>query len=65
MDTVDFAYKILKIVKAKEERIQTMMLNGEVKDWEHYRNLTGQTEALTYVQSEITELLDRMGERFE
>jgi|TARA_R100000687_G_scaffold53186_1_gene42249 hypothetical protein len=42
-----------------------MMLNGEVKDWEHYRNLTGQTEALTYVKSEITELLDRMGERFE
>jgi len=26
-----------------------MMLSGEVKDWEHYRNLTGQTEALTYV----------------
>ena len=42
-----------------------MMLNGEVKDWEHYRNLTGQTEALSYVISEITTLLDKLGERFE
>ena len=62
MDTVDFAYKILKIVKEKEERVQMMLLNGEVKDWEHYRNLTGQTEALTYIKSEITALLERSGE---
>jgi len=45
--------------------VHSMMLNGGVKDWEHYRNLTGQTEALAYIKSEITELLDRLGERFE
>jgi hypothetical protein len=39
-----------------------MLLNGEVKDWEHYRNLTGQTQALTYIKSEITALLERSGE---
>jgi len=42
-----------------------MMLSGEVKNWEHYRNLTGQTQALTYVRSEITALLDRAGESYE
>jgi|TARA_R100000908_G_C3677579_1_gene97712 hypothetical protein len=52
----------LKIVKEKQERVQTMMLNGEVKDWEHYRNLTGQTEALSYVMAEIDTLLERSGE---
>ena len=39
-----------------------MMLNGEVKDWEHYRNLTGQTGALAYVMAEIDTLLERSGE---
>jgi|TARA_R100001377_G_scaffold38682_1_gene21550 hypothetical protein len=50
------------MVEEKEKRVQQMMLNGEVKDWEHYRNLTGQTEALAYVKSEITTLLDKLGE---
>ena len=52
----------MKVVREKQERVQTMMLNGEVKDWEHYRNLTGQTEALAYVISEIDTLLDKSGD---
>mgnify|MGYP000094184804 FL=1 len=39
-----------------------MMLNGEVKNWEHYRHLTGQTEALAYVKTEINTLLDKQGD---
>jgi|TARA_R100000365_G_C2685524_1_gene29332 hypothetical protein len=34
-----------------------MMTNGEVKDWEHYRNLGGHIEALNYVREEIRTLL--------
>ena len=34
-----------------------MMTNGEVKDWEHYRNLTGHIEALNHVREEIRTLL--------
>jgi|TARA_R100001594_G_scaffold122910_1_gene159197 hypothetical protein len=33
------------------------MANGEVKDWEHYKNLTGQIEALNYLREEIRALL--------
>ena len=39
-----------------------MMLSGEVNVWEHYRNLTGQTEALAYMKSEIDTLLDKQGD---
>jgi|TARA_R100001163_G_C5060130_1_gene196886 hypothetical protein len=52
----------LKIVEEKQKRVQQMMLSGEVKDWEHYRNLTGQTEALAYMKSEIDTLLDKQGD---
>ena len=52
----------MRAIATKEQQIQEMMTNGEVKDWEHYRNLTGQTEALAYVKSEITTLLDKLGE---
>jgi|TARA_R110002020_G_scaffold108450_6_gene251349 hypothetical protein len=34
-----------------------MMTNGEVKDWEHYRNLTGHIEALNHVREEIRTIL--------
>jgi len=34
-----------------------MMTNGEVKDWEHYRNLTGHIEALNHVREDIRQLV--------
>ena len=37
------------------------MTNGEVKNWEHYRNLTGHIEALNYIREEIRTILKNQG----
>ena len=37
------------------------MPNGEVKNWEHYRNLTGNIEALNYIREEIRIILKNQG----
>tara|TARA_R110000787_G_scaffold5791_4_gene20797 strand:+ start:435 stop:605 length:171 start_codon:yes stop_codon:yes gene_type:complete len=47
----------MRAIATKEQQIQEMMTNGEVKDWEHYRNLTGQITALNYAREEIKTLL--------
>jgi len=47
----------LRAIDTKEQQIQQMMTNSEVRDWEHYRNLTGQIDALNYVREEIKTLL--------
>ena len=36
------------------------MLGGEIKDYEHYRNLVGQVQALTFIKEEIRDLLKNM-----
>jgi hypothetical protein len=36
------------------------MLGGEIKDYEHYRNLVGQVQALNFVKEEIRDLLKNM-----
>ena len=33
------------------------MTNGETQNWEHYRNLVGQIEALNFIREEIRILL--------
>ena len=48
---------VLCAIGTKEQHIQEIMTNSEVKDWEHYRNLTGQITALNYIREEVKTLL--------
>ena len=57
IDLIQFATAVTRAIEKKEQQIQEMMTNGEVKDWEHYRNLVGHVEALNYVREEIRILL--------
>ena len=36
------------------------MLGGEIKDYEHYKNLVDQVQALNFVKEEIRNLLKNM-----
>ena len=47
----------LRAIDEKEQQLQQILSNGETKDWEHYKNLTGQIEALNYVREEIRQLM--------
>ena len=47
----------MRAIDTKEQQIQEIMTNSEVKDWEHYRNLTGQINALNFIREEIKTLL--------
>jgi|TARA_R110002096_G_scaffold275287_1_gene469030 hypothetical protein len=47
----------MRAIDTKEQHIQEIMTNSEVKDWEHYKNLTGQITALNYIREEVKTLL--------
>lgn len=57
IDEIQFATAVTRAIDKKEQQIQEMMTNGEVKNWEHYKNLTGHIEALNYIREEIRILL--------
>ena len=61
IDEIQFATAVTRAIEKKEQQIQEMMTNGEVKNWEHYRNLTGHIEALNYVREEIRTILKNQG----
>tara|TARA_R100001132_G_C3183319_1_gene38781 strand:+ start:54 stop:233 length:180 start_codon:yes stop_codon:yes gene_type:complete len=48
---------VTRAIEKKEQQIQEIMTNGETQDWEHYRNLVGQIEALNFIREEIRILL--------
>jgi len=47
----------MRAIDTKEQHIQEIMTNSEIKDWEHYKSLTGQITALNYIREEIKTLL--------
>tara|TARA_R100000664_G_scaffold21088_1_gene30335 strand:- start:3941 stop:4099 length:159 start_codon:yes stop_codon:yes gene_type:complete len=47
----------LRAIDEKDQQLQEILSNGEVRDWEHYKNLTGQVEALNYTREEIRQLM--------
>tara|TARA_R110000824_G_scaffold13065_2_gene56993 strand:- start:1133 stop:1312 length:180 start_codon:yes stop_codon:yes gene_type:complete len=48
---------VTRALEKKEQQIQEIMTNGETQNWEHYRNLVGQIEALNFIREEIRILL--------
>lgn len=48
---------VTRAIEKKEQQIQEIMTNGETQNWEHYRNLVGQIEALNFIREEIRILL--------
>ena len=53
MDDIDLADRIKRLVAAEKKNISDTMMDGLLKDVEHYRNLQGQIHALNLVELEI------------
>lgn len=55
MDDIDLADKIRRVIEERQELIKTTMMDGLLRDIEHYRSLQGELTALNLIQQEISE----------
>ena len=55
MDDIDLADKLKRVIEARRSLIVTTMMDGLLKDIEHYKSLQGELTALNLVESEISQ----------
>jgi len=53
MDPIDFAEKLGKELKKKEDQVAETYMSGALKDIEHHKYLQGQLEAIYFIQDFI------------
>ena len=54
MDDITLAEKIKRVIEDRQSLIQTTMMDGMLKDIEHYRSLQGELTALNLIQQEVS-----------
>mgnify|MGYP003109054474 CR=1 FL=1 len=55
MDDIDLADKIRRVIEERQELIKTTMMDGLLRDIEHYRSLQGELTALNLIQQEVSQ----------
>ena len=55
MDDITLAEKIKRVMEDRQSLIQTTMMDGMLKDIEHYRSLQGELTALNLIQQEVSQ----------
>ncbi|MAO20188.1 MAG: hypothetical protein CMJ25_05495 [Phycisphaerae bacterium] len=53
MDDLNLAASLKRTIAEKRDQIQTVMMEGMLKDIEHYKSLQGQLEVLNLVEMTI------------
>tara|TARA_R110002020_G_scaffold20390_1_gene69869 strand:- start:2308 stop:2496 length:189 start_codon:yes stop_codon:yes gene_type:complete len=61
VDDIDLSDKIKRIIQDRREMIQTTLMEGLLKDIEHYKSLQGELTALHLIESEIKEYFKENG----
>ena len=59
MDVIYVAEAVFRIVKERRDAVADLMVFGNVKSMEHYRELMGNLDALNHVERELKGLLDK------
>ena len=59
MDSLNFAYVILKAVQERIALTEQALLGGTPKNMEEYRQLTGEIKGLQFAEREVKDALDR------
>jgi hypothetical protein len=59
MDDLYIAEAVLRIIKERREAITDLMVHGNVKSMEQYRELMGNIGCLNHVEQELKSLLDK------
>tara|TARA_R110002033_G_scaffold21430_3_gene53224 strand:- start:79 stop:312 length:234 start_codon:yes stop_codon:yes gene_type:complete len=57
MDGVNLIFKLQKGIKDTQESISTVLINGQVDNWDKYQYMVGQLKAYQLVLQEISNLL--------
>ena len=55
MDDIDLADKLKRVIEERRSVIVTTLMDGLLKDIEHYKSLQGELTALNLVESEISQ----------
>lgn len=55
MDDLNLAASLKRTVAERRDQIQTVMMEGMLKDIEHYKSLQGQLEVLNLVEMSISD----------
>ena len=55
MDDIDLAGKIKRVIDDRRELISGTLMDGLLKDIEHYKSLQGELVALNLIESEISQ----------
>lgn len=59
MDTVDFASRLYKNLRRRQEDIQECLTADGVPNWEEYKKLVGEIRGLSYAADEAKALLEK------
>jgi len=59
MDEIYVAEAVFRILRERRQGVTDLMIYGNVKSMEQYRELMGNMEALNHVEQELKGLLDK------
>ena len=59
MNEIFIAEAVFRIIKERRQGVVDLMMYGNVKSMEQYRELMGNMEALNHVEQELKGLLDK------
>jgi|TARA_R110000787_G_scaffold70303_1_gene156363 predicted nucleic acid-binding Zn-ribbon protein len=59
VDSLNFAYAILKGIQERIALTEQALLGGTPKNMEEYRQLTGEIKGLQFAEREVKDALDR------
>ena len=59
MDDIYVAEAVYRILRERRQGVTDLMVYGNVKSMEHYRELMGNMECLNHVEQELKSLLNK------
>ena len=59
MDGIFLAEHLLKSIQERSQRITGMVLGGNLKNMEEYKQLVGALESLEYIGQELRDILEK------
>jgi len=59
MDEIHTAEAVFRILRERRQGVTDLMIYGDVKSMEQYRELMGNLECLNHVEQELKGLLDK------
>tara|TARA_R110000796_G_scaffold17281_5_gene53386 strand:+ start:340 stop:552 length:213 start_codon:yes stop_codon:yes gene_type:complete len=59
MDVVDFASRVYKLLREREQYIKEILATDGLPNWEEYKKLVGELRGLSYASAEMKALLEK------